>query len=66
MMLYRAKIAVLVAVFFDFSFSAPLAAAQEPGFAPSITYRTGGFQPTSVALADVNGDGRPAPEAGTE
>jgi len=61
MTLYRAKIAVLVAVFFDFSFSAPLAAAQEPdsGFAPSITYRTGGFQPASVVLADVNGDGRP-------
>jgi hypothetical protein len=36
--------------------------AQEPaglGFAPVVTYESGGSQAVSVAVADVNGDGRP-------
>jgi hypothetical protein len=63
MIWYGARLVIFVdfALVSTMLLAAPLAAAQDPGsgFAPSVTYRTGGFQPTAVALADVNGDGRP-------
>ena len=31
--------------------------AQAPSFLPAVTYATGGYVPTSVALGDLNGDG---------
>lgn len=31
--------------------------AQAPSFAPPVTYASGGYQPLSVALGDLNGDG---------
>lgn len=39
--------------------SAQPAIAQAPSFSPAITYDSGGYQASSVAVADVNGDGIP-------
>jgi|ERR1035437_3369984 hypothetical protein len=42
--------------------------AQTPGlsFAPAVAYGSGGYDTSSVAVADVNGDGRQARPAGGE
>src|SRR5438309_1816788 len=40
-------------------FHTPLVLAQELSFSPVVTYETGGEQASSVAVADVNGDGKP-------
>jgi hypothetical protein len=37
----------------------PLVLAQELSFSPVVTYETGGEQASSVAVADVNADGKP-------
>ena len=36
-----------------------LAQSNQPFFAPAASYSSGGFQPTSVAVGDVNMDGKP-------
>jgi len=60
---YLSRIAVLIEAAFvvTMTFTASLAASQQPGlsFAPAVTYDTAGIIPSSVALADVNGDGKP-------
>ncbi|GAB3878908.1 VCBS repeat-containing protein [Hymenobacter segetis] len=49
----------------NYSFLGPLllaglaAQAQAPTFAPVVAYPSGGLSPYGLALADVNGDGRP-------
>jgi len=52
-------VASVVAVFtFVVGLGAP-AIASTPLFLPAVTYRSGGSYPVSVAVADVNGDGKP-------
>jgi len=45
-------------IFFVISASSAMAAA-EPVFLPALTYASGGDLPYSVAVADLNGDGKP-------
>ena len=43
-----------------FALSASSPAQSNPAlFASAVTYSSGGYSPTSVAVADVNGDGKP-------
>lgn len=44
-----------------FSLIASSVAAQSSNlnFAPTVAYNTGAMRPVSVAVADVNGDGKP-------
>jgi len=59
---YHALSVVFLVVVFTvlIAFAAPVALASTPRlFLPPVTYGSGGLAPNSVAVADVNGDGKP-------
>jgi len=43
----------------DYSAGSPFAIAGTASFRPAVPYKTSGYSPYSVAIADVNGDGTP-------
>jgi hypothetical protein len=49
----------LVAPFFAILIVLTAQASTPPLFSPAVTYDSGGSLPESVAIADVNGDGKP-------
>jgi hypothetical protein len=60
---HLSKVTMLIAVALALTLSrtTPLAVSQASGvsFAPVFSYSTGGFYPESIAVADLNGDGKP-------
>jgi hypothetical protein len=56
---YLSNTVLVLGTVFFFALLAPLSALAQLGFAPVVTYGPGGQEPSSVAVADVNGDGKP-------
>jgi FG-GAP-like repeat len=52
------KVSIVLAAAFLFSFSSSSAVLAQLNFAPAVTYSSGGYYAISVAVADVNGDGK--------